>query len=116
MGFTPSMRNKRGKETVSWHSGLPSASMEGDSRHPPHMKPNHTLTRRDFLGRSTKLSALGLLAAGLPTGWLGAETVSDSPETAKINFGIIALTDCSPIVIAHVMGFLKKHGIVSSVT
>ncbi len=80
------------------------------------MKPNHTLTRRDFLGHSTKLSALGLLAAGLPTGWLGAETVSDAPEISKINFGMIALTDCSPIVIAHELGFFKKYGIESTVT
>ncbi len=35
-------------------------------------------------------------------------TASGAPETANINFGIIALTDCSPIVIAHEKGLLQK--------
>ena len=78
---------------------------------------NHSsLSRRKFLSVSTKTSALGLLASGLPTGWLGAQTASDAPETANINFGIIALTDCSPIVIAHEKGLFKKYGINSTVT
>lgn len=80
------------------------------------MNTNTSLTRRDFLGRSTKATALGLLASGLPTGWLGAQTASDAPETPNINFGIIALTDCSPIVIAHEKGLFKKYGINSTVT
>jgi nitrate/nitrite transport system substrate-binding protein len=75
-----------------------------------------SLSRRDFLGRSTKATALGLLASGLPTGWVGAQTASDAPETANVNFGIIALTDCSPIVIAHEKGLFKKYGINSTVT
>jgi nitrate/nitrite transport system substrate-binding protein len=80
------------------------------------MNQNHSLSRRAFLGHSTKATALGLLAAGLPTGWAGAQTASDAPETANVNFGIIALTDCSPIIIAHEKGFFKKHGINSTVT
>lgn len=80
------------------------------------MKPSNSLSRRDFLGRSTKATAVGLLASGLPTGWIGAQTASDAPETANINFGIIALTDCSPIVIAHEKGLFKKYGINSTVT
>ncbi len=75
-----------------------------------------SFTRRKFLSTTTKTSALGLLASGLPTGWLGAQTASDAPETVNINFGIIALTDCSPIVIAHEKGFFKKYGINSTVT
>ncbi len=74
------------------------------------------LSRRKFLSTSAKTSALGLLYSGLPTGWLGAQTTSDAPETANINFGIIALTDCSPIVIAHEKGLFKKYGINSTVT
>ena len=33
-----------------------------------------------------------------------------------MKFGIIALTDCSPIVIAHEKGLFKKYGINSMVT
>ncbi len=36
---------------------------------------------------------------------------SDAPEKAKVKFGFIALTDCSPLVIAHEKGFFKKYGI-----
>ncbi len=72
--------------------------------------------RRKFLATSVKTSALGLLASGLPTGWAGAQTTSDAPETPNINFGIIALTDCSPIVIAHEKGLFKKYGINSTIT
>ncbi|MFT3925683.1 MAG: CmpA/NrtA family ABC transporter substrate-binding protein [Myxococcales bacterium] len=37
------------------------------------------------------------------------------PELADLRFGMIALTDCSPIVIAHEKGFFKKHGINSTI-
>jgi nitrate/nitrite transport system substrate-binding protein len=40
-----------------------------------------------------------------------ATWASDSPETPNLRFGIIALTDCSPIVIAHEKGFFKEYGI-----
>ncbi|MCW1915312.1 ABC transporter substrate-binding protein [Luteolibacter sp. GHJ8] len=80
------------------------------------MNENHSLSRRGFLTRTTKASALGLLASGLPSGWAGAQSASDAPETANVNFGIIALTDCSPIVIAHEKGLFKKYGINSTVT
>src|ERR1041385_2508617 len=36
---------------------------------------------------------------------------ADRPETPDLRFGMIALTDCSPIVIAHEKGFFKKYGI-----
>jgi nitrate/nitrite transport system substrate-binding protein len=45
-----------------------------------------------------------------------AGSASDAPETANLNFGMIALTDCSPIVIAHEKGLFKKYGINSTVT
>lgn len=75
-----------------------------------------SLSRRKFLNVSTKTTALGLLASGLPVGWVGAQTASEAPETPNINFGIIALTDCSSIVIAHEKGLFKKYGINSTVT
>jgi nitrate/nitrite transport system substrate-binding protein len=40
-----------------------------------------------------------------------ATWASDAPETPDMKFGIIALTDNSPIVIAHEKGFFKKYGI-----
>jgi nitrate/nitrite transport system substrate-binding protein len=71
-----------------------------------------TLTRRDAL----KLSAVAALAAGLPTGWRGTAYASDAPETSKMRIGIIALTDCSSIVMAHELGLFKKHGIESTIS
>ena len=82
------------------------------------MKPNVSrpeFTRRRFLGRAAKGLTLGALFAGLPKGWLGTAYASDAPETAKMRFGMIALTDCSPIVIAHEKGLFKKYGIESTV-
>ena len=80
------------------------------------MEISPTLSRRKFLSATTKTTALGLLASGLPSGWLGAQSASDAPETPNINFGIIALTDCSPFVIAHEKGLFKKYGIKSTIT
>jgi len=80
------------------------------------MEIENSLSRRTFLSASTKATALGILASGLPAGWAGAQTVSDAPEVTNLNFGIIALTDCSPIVIAHEKGLFKKYGINSTVT
>ena len=80
---------------------------------------NHTpgttirnLTRRTFL---TKAGGVAALMAGLPRGWVGSAFASDAPETAEMKFGIIALTDCSPIVIAHEKGFFKKYGISATI-
>jgi nitrate/nitrite transport system substrate-binding protein len=74
------------------------------------------LTRREFFGKAIKGATVTALLAGLPKGWVGTAYASDAPETAAINFGMIALTDCSPIVIAHEKGLLKKYGIASTVT
>jgi nitrate/nitrite transport system substrate-binding protein len=54
--------------------------------------------------------------AGLPSGWVGAAYADDSPETATVRFGIIALTDCAPIVMAHELGLFKKFGIQSVIS
>ncbi|PYN17978.1 MAG: nitrate ABC transporter substrate-binding protein, partial [Candidatus Rokuibacteriota bacterium] len=69
-------------------------------------------TRRDFL----KTTAASALLAGVPAGWRGAVYASDAPETPKVRIGIIALTDCSSIVMAHELGLLKKHGIESTIS
>jgi nitrate/nitrite transport system substrate-binding protein len=72
------------------------------------------VTRRDFLKLSG--SSLGLLLAGMPQGWVGGAYAADGPETPKIRFGIIALTDCSSIVMAHELGLFKKYGIESVIS
>ena len=71
-----------------------------------------TVTRRDVL----KLSAAAALAAGLPHAWRGGVYASDAPEHPKVRLGIIALTDCASIVMAHELGLFKKHGIESTIS
>jgi nitrate/nitrite transport system substrate-binding protein len=71
-----------------------------------------TMNRRQFL----TTSALGGLMAGLPSGWRGGVYASDAPETPNMRFGIIALTDCAPIVMAHELGLFRKFGINSVVS
>ncbi|HWH75829.1 MAG TPA: twin-arginine translocation signal domain-containing protein, partial [Candidatus Binatus sp.] len=66
------------------------------------------LSRREFLQLSSA-SALGLLLSNLPHRWIGGVYAADAPETTKIRFGIIALTDCSSIVMAHELGLFKKY-------
>ncbi len=73
-------------------------------------------SRRQFLSRTTKGLALTTLFSGLPKCWAGTAYASDAPETAKMRFGMIALTDCSPVVIAHEKGLFKKYGIDSVVS
>jgi nitrate/nitrite transport system substrate-binding protein len=68
-------------------------------------------SRRKFISRS----AAALLLTKLPVRWTGGVYASDAPETTKMKFGMIALTDCSPIVIAHEKGIFKKYGIESTV-
>ena len=70
------------------------------------------LSRRDFV----KTTAVAAVLAGVPTGWRGTAYASDAPETPKIRIGIIALTDCSSIVMAHELGLFKKHGIESTIS
>jgi nitrate/nitrite transport system substrate-binding protein len=71
-----------------------------------------TVTRRDVL----KLSVAAVLSTGLPAGWRGTAYASDAPEHPKMRIGIIALTDCSSIVMAHELGLFKKHGIESIIS
>src|SRR5687767_15873499 len=68
--------------------------------------------RRTFLRTSVRVSTAALGAALLPYGRVWA---SDAPELSALKFGIIALTDCSPIIIAHEKGFFKKYGINATV-
>jgi nitrate/nitrite transport system substrate-binding protein len=72
-------------------------------------------SRRRFLQTTAATAAAGVLA-GVPKGWAGGVYADDSPETPNVRFGIIALTDCSSIVMAHELGHFKKFGINSVVS
>src|SRR3989442_5243553 len=74
------------------------------------------VSRRTFIRRAGGASVAAGLMAGLPSGWTGGIYADDSPEMPNMRFGMIALTDCSPIVIAHEMGYFKKFGINSVVS
>jgi len=74
-----------------------------------------TQSRRRFLKTTAATAAAGLLA-GVPRGWAGGVYADDSPETPDVRLGIIALTDCSSIVMAHELGYFKKFGINSVIS
>lgn len=80
------------------------------------MLPEAGLTRREMIRKSTKALGASALFSGLPAGWVGSAFADDSPEVKDVNLGIIALTDCSSIVIAHEKGLFKKYGINSKVS
>jgi nitrate/nitrite transport system substrate-binding protein len=88
---------------------------------------SHSIPRRSFVQVSATLAA-GVALAGCkkeepkpapadakPAQAAAAATSSSAPETPDLRFGMIALTDCSPIVIAHEKGFFKKYGINSTI-
>jgi nitrate/nitrite transport system substrate-binding protein len=66
-----------------------------------------SLSRRQFL----KASGMAALFATLPVGWAGRVFASDAPEMPQLRIGIIALTDCSSIVIAYEKGFFQEQGL-----
>jgi len=72
-------------------------------------------SRRRFL-RAAGTSAAGVLLAGMPKGFTGGVYAADGPETTAMRFGIIALTDCAPIVMAHELGYFKQFGIESTIS
>jgi len=87
------------------------------------MDTRNKLDRRGFLARGAAALAGAALVGGCDSK-SGASSATapgplasrDGPEVSDLKFGIIALTDCSPIVIAHEKGFFKKYGINSTVS
>ncbi len=75
-----------------------------------------SMSRRRFFGVTAKGLGAAALLNGMPSGWVGGVYAGDGPEETDLTFGMIALTDCSPIVIAHEKGFFKKYGIHSTVS
>ncbi len=82
------------------------------------LRADQCLPRRQFLRHAAAgAGAAALWAAIGPRAWAASSaSTSEAPEAPNVNFGIIALTDCSPIVIAHEKGLFKKYGINSTVT
>jgi nitrate/nitrite transport system substrate-binding protein len=73
------------------------------------------LNRRTFI-KAAGTSTAAALISGMPAGWVGGAYAEDGPEVRDLRFGIIALTDCAPIVMAHELGLFKKFGINSIVS
>ena len=73
------------------------------------------MKRRTFIKAASGSTVAGMML-GLPKGWVGTAYADDSPETKTMRFGIIALTDCSSIVMAHELGYFKQFGIESIVS
>ena len=71
--------------------------------------------RRTFI-KAAGTSTAAALISGMPAGWVGGAYAQDGPEVRDLRFGIIALTDCAPIVMAHELGYFKKFGINSVVS
>jgi nitrate/nitrite transport system substrate-binding protein len=101
---------------------------------PSKNDPKQRLNRRHFMQAAASLGAAATLggcksdasvsssaAAATPSGATpgaapsSSTATSSAPEHPDMRFGMIALTDCSPIVIAHEKGFFKKYGINSTV-
>lgn len=88
----------------------------------------NSINRRHFIGAAASVGTLGILGAcsknepapaeKTPTAVAANSLTGPSPgapEVSDLRFGIIALTDCSPIVIAHEKGLFKKYGINSTI-
>ena len=73
------------------------------------------MKRRTFI-KAAGVSSAATLMSGLPAGWVGSVYADDSPEVKAMRFGMIALTDCAPIVMAHELGYFKKFGIESTIS
>ncbi len=73
------------------------------------------IARRAFLKSTLHGIGATALLAGMPKGWMGAAYAAEGPEVSSLKMGMIALTDCSPLVIAHEQGLFKKYGIQSTI-
>ena len=76
----------------------------------PGQTSRRPLSRRQFVG-----GAAALLAGAPLLSSRASWAASEAPETTDLRLGIIALTDNSPIVVAHEKGLCKKYGINSTI-
>ncbi len=63
------------------------------------------------ISASRGLDLSSLVARGRPV----EVAEAGEPEVGQLTFGILPLTDCAPIVVAHAKGFFPRQGIESSV-
>lgn len=94
----------------------------------PNSDSTLSISRRKFVAVAGAVGAammtgcepVDATSSSSPDGELGAvppgTVATDGPEITDIKIGMIALTDCSPFVIAHEKGFFKKYGINSTVS
>jgi nitrate/nitrite transport system substrate-binding protein len=82
------------------------------------------IQRRKFLGgAATALATLSLGGCNASSALPGSSGIptppgtiaGDEPEVRQLKIGIIALTDCSPLVIAAEKGFFAKYGIEATI-
>jgi nitrate/nitrite transport system substrate-binding protein len=92
------------------------------ARKPERPKPSRSpsLTRRRFLAGGAAGLGITALAGGCGSANSAAVPAGahsgEGPEVPDLTFGMIALTDCSPIVIAKEKGFFAKYGINATVS
>jgi nitrate/nitrite transport system substrate-binding protein len=80
----------------------------------PDENATHLPSRRQFLGAvgaSAILAGCGSSSDAKPAPSNTGGEGSAGPEVTRLRMGIIALTDCSPWVIAREKGFFAKHGL-----
>src|SRR5437667_6555713 len=81
-------------------------------RHFSFLEDGMQVTRRELI----KATSTAALLAGVRGGWAGGVYAADGPEVPKVRIGIIALTDCSSLVMAYELGLFKKHGIEATIS
>ncbi len=74
-----------------------------------------SLDTRRFASAGSRAGSGLDLASLLPSAWVGGVYASGAPEVRQLTFGILPLSDCAPIVVAHEKGLFKKHGLESSI-
>ena len=68
-----------------------------------NLRGNHEEKSQRF-SEAWRCIAAGAAARRTAGAWAGSAYASDAPETPNVRFGIIALTDCASIVMAHELG------------
>ena len=107
---TKDLRPQEAFEFLWKRSSLHHEDMKTSLLPRPARSSRSAISRRQFVGGAAALLA-GARLLRAKRFWAAAE----GPETTDMRFGMIALTDCSPIVIAHEKGLFKKYGINSTV-
>lgn len=87
------------------------ASRQTPRRNPSERTVSPLLRRRLLQGIGSAVASAGV--NGWP-GFMPAVYASDAPEQTSLRFGLIGLTDCAPLVVAHERGLFKEFGLRST--